>query len=163
MQGKSCFKTVHVFCWCWCGTNHCSGSVVPVGASQQLVHFGGLWAAGGVRAVPNQPREHGLSSHSNDIGRERSSSSLLGSPAAVWVAMAGNRLLLGGWMKELLKKYQISPDLSQWLLKWKVCSITVNGQAFIILCYWSTNSLFSKPSWTSHCPAFVSLTLMSAK
>lgn len=54
----------------------------------------------------------------------------------VWVAMAGDHLLLQvGWRSFKKKKNQISPDLSRWLLKWKVCSITVNGQAFIILCY----------------------------
>lgn len=35
---------------------------------------------------------------------------------SVWLAMEeeiGDRLLLGGWMKELFKIYQISPDLNQ--------------------------------------------------
>lgn len=95
---------------------------------------GEFWGAGGGRSCAKPAK--GAWAEQPQLwhreGEERSSSSLLGSP----LGSNGRRWsIAGGWMKELLKKYQISPDLSQWLLKWKVCSITVNGQAFIILCY----------------------------
>lgn len=87
-------------------------------ACQQLVNFEELWAAGvGRSCAKPAERECGLSSHTVARGgRGAPVPSLthllhsLGSSGRI-------SFIAGSWMKELLKKYQISPDLSQWLLK----------------------------------------------